>query len=364
MDFLNDLFPNIYKAIDAFLHDVLHGLNLRPDAESVIVSLIMAAIVITAVLIFAPVTMMFLTWLERKVVGRIQNRLGPNRVGPWGLVQPIADMIKLLTKEDIIPTDADRWVHTLAPIVLVIPIVLAFAVIPFGRGMAPVDLNIGILYIVAVGSLATIGIFMAGFGSNNKFALIGGMRAVAQIISYEIPQVLTIVTVLLMAGSLSLVKIVEAQGGWNGLRWFILTFPVGPIAFIIFMTAGIAESNRTPFDLPEGESEIVAGHHTEYSGMKFALFYLAEYLELFIVCAIATTLFLGGWQGPLLPPWLWFLLKTYVLIFITMWVRGTMPRFRIDQMMQFAWKVLVPIALANIVLTGIALPIFKSIGLI
>src|SRR5574341_430588 len=364
MDFLNDLFPNIYKAIDAFLHDVLHGLNLRPDAESVIVSLIMAAIVITAILIFAPVTMMFLTWLERKVVGRIQNRLGPNRVGPWGLVQPIADMIKLLTKEDIIPTDADRWVHTLAPIVLVIPIVLAFAVIPFGRGMAPVDLNIGILYIVAVGSLATIGIFMAGFGSNNKFALIGGMRAVAQIISYEIPQVLTIVTVLLMAGSLSLVKIVEAQGGWNGLRWFILTFPVGPIAFIIFMTAGIAESNRTPFDLPEGESEIVAGHHTEYSGMKFALFYLAEYLELFIVCAIATTLFLGGWQGPLLPPWLWFLLKTYVLIFITMWVRGTMPRFRIDQMMQFAWKVLVPIALANIVLTGIALPIFKSIGLI
>lgn len=364
MDFLNDLFPNIYKAIDAFLHDVLHGLNLRPDAESVIVSLIMAAIVITAVLIFAPVTMMFLTWLERKVVGRIQNRLGPNRVGPWGLVQPIADMIKLLTKEDIIPTDADRWVHTLAPIVLVIPIVLAFAVIPFGRGMAPVDLNIGILYIVAVGSLATIGIFMAGFGSNNKFALIGGMRAVAQIISYEIPQVLTIVTVLLMAGSLSLVKIVEAQGGWNGLRWFILTFPVGPIAFIIFMTAGIAESNRTPFDLPEGESEIVAGHHTEYSGMKFALFYLAEYLELFIVCAIATTLFLGGWQGPLLPPWLWFLLKTYVLIFITMWVRGTMPRFRIDQMMQFAWKVLVPIALVNIVLTGIALPIFKSIGLI
>ncbi len=364
MGYLNDLFPNIYKSIDAFLHDVLRGLNLRPDAESVIVSLIMAAIVITTILIFAPVTMMFLTWLERKVVGRIQNRLGPNRVGPWGLLQPIADMIKMLTKEDIIPTDADRWVHTLAPIVLVIPIVLAFAVIPFGRGMAPVDLNIGILYIVAVGSLATIGTFMAGFGSSNKFALIGGMRAVAQIISYEIPQVLTIVTVLLLAGSLSLVKIVEAQGGWNGLRWFILTFPVGPIAFIVFMIAGIAESNRTPFDLPEGESEIVAGHHTEYSGMKFALFYLAEYLELFIVCAIATTLFLGGWQGPILPPWLWFLLKTYVLVFIAMWIRGTLPRFRIDQMMQFAWKVLVPIALVNIVLTGIALPIFKSIGLI
>jgi NADH-quinone oxidoreductase subunit H len=349
MDFLNNLFPNIYKSIDAFLHDSFRGLGLRPDAESVLVQLVMALIVITMILIFAPVTMMFLTWLERKIVGRIQNRLGPNRVGPWGLLQPIADMIKMFTKEDIVPSGADRWVHTLAPVVLVIPVVLAFAVIPFGQNMAPVDLNIGILYIVALGSLATIGIFMAGFGSNNKFALIGGMRAVAQIISYEIPQVLSIVTVLLLAGSLSLVKIVDRQGA----LWFVAVIPVGTIAFLIYGISAIAETNRTPFDLPEAESEIVAGHHTEYSGMKFGLFYLAEYLNLFVVCAIGSTLFLGGWQGPFLPPWIWFLAKTYLLIFVAMWIRGTLPRFRIDQMMAFAWKVLVPISLANIVLTGV-----------
>lgn len=364
MDFLNNLFPNLYKAIDAFLHDSFRGLGLRADAESVLVQLVMGIIVVTVILIFAPVTMMFLTWLERKIVGRIQNRLGPNRVGPWGLLQPIADMIKMFTKEDIIPSGADRWVHTLAPIVLVIPVVLAFAVIPFGPSMAPVDLNIGILYIVALGSLATIGIFMAGFGSNNKFALIGGMRAVAQIISYEIPQVLSIVTVLLLAGSLSLVKIVDAQGAWSGMRWFLFAIPVGPIAFAIYVISAIAETNRTPFDLPEAESEIVAGHHTEYSGMKFGLFYLAEYLSLFVVCSIGSTLFLGGWQGPFLPPWIWFLLKTYLLIFVAMWIRGTLPRFRIDQMMGFAWKVLVPISLVNIVLTGVGLPYLKSLGLI
>lgn len=353
MDFLNNLFPNAYKAIDAFMHDTFRGFGLRADAESVLVQLVMGIIVITVILIFAPVTMMFLTWLERKIVGRIQNRLGPNRVGPWGLLQPIADMIKMFTKEDIIPSGADRWVHTLAPVILVIPVVLAFAVIPFGRGMAPVDLNIGILYIVALGSLATIGIFMAGFGSNNKFALIGGMRAVAQIISYEIPQVLSIVTVLLLAGSLSLVKIVDAQGGWSGFHWFLFAIPVGPIAFVIYVISAIAETNRTPFDLPEAESEIVAGHHTEYSGMKFGLFYLAEYLSLFVVCSIGSTLFLGGWQGPFLPPWIWFLIKTYFLIFVAMWIRGTLPRFRIDQMMGFAWKVLVPISLANIVITSV-----------
>jgi NADH-quinone oxidoreductase subunit H len=360
MDFLNNLFPNIYKSIDAFLHESFRGLGLRSDAESVIVQLLMGIIVVTVILIFAPVTMMFLTWLERKIVGRIQNRLGPNRVGPWGLLQPIADAVKMFTKEDIIPSGADRWVHTLAPIIMVIPVVLAFAVIPFGPGMVPVDLNIGILFIVALGSLATIGIFMAGFGSNNKFALIGAMRGVAQIISYEIPQVLSIVPVLLLAGSLSLVKIVDKQS----VLPFVAVIPVGPIAFIIFLISAIAETNRTPFDLPEAESEIVAGHHTEYSGMKFGLFYIAEYLSLFVVCAIGSTLFLGGWQGPILPPWIWFLAKTYLLIFVAMWIRGTLPRFRIDQMMGFAWKVLVPISLVNIVLTGVGLPLFKALGLI
>jgi NADH-quinone oxidoreductase subunit H len=242
-----------------------------------------------------------------------------------------------------------------------IPITLILAVIPWGRGMAPVDLNIGVLYVIALSSMGTVGIFMAGWGSNNKFALIGGMRAVAQILSYEVPQVLAIVAVVLMTGSLSLVKIVEAQSGWAGFRWFLFAIPVGPIAFIIYMISAIAEVNRTPFDLPEGESEIVAGHHTEYSGMKWGLFYMAEYLNLFIVCAIATTLFLGGWQGPVLPPWVWFFVKTMALILAAMWVRGTFPRLRMDQLMKFAWQVLVPVALANIVLTSLALPLIYQI---
>jgi NADH-quinone oxidoreductase subunit H len=362
MDFINNIFPNTYRAIEAFLRSTLASWNVAADVTSVLIQVVMGLIVITAILIFAPITMMFLTWLERKIVGRIQNRIGPNRVGPWGLLQPIADMVKILAKEDIIPAGADKWVHLLGPIVLVIPVVLSFAVVPFGRDMAPVDLNIGILFIVALGSLATIGIFMAGYGSNNKFAMMGGMRAVAQIISYEIPQVLAIVPAVLFAGSLSLVKIVDAQGGWMGLQWFVFAIPVGPIAFVTYMLSAIAETNRTPFDLPEAESEIVAGHHTEYSGMKFGLFYLAEYVSLFLVCSIGSTLFLGGWQGPFLPPWIWFLGKTYLLIFVAMWMRGTLPRFRIDQLMGFAWKTLVPLALVNVVLAAALLNVFKSLG--
>ena len=364
MDILNNLFPNIYNALNDFFHGLLRGANLRPDAESFIVSLIMGLIVVVFLVAISPFLMLSLTWVERKVVARIQNRLGPNRVGPWGIFQIFADMIKMLTKEDIVPANADRWVHFLAPVVTMIPITLILAVIPWGRGMAPADLNIGILYVIALSSLGTVGIFMAGWGSNNKFALIGGMRAVAQIISYEIPQVLAIVAIVLLAGSLSLVDIVKLQGGWAGFRWFLFAIPVGPIAFVVYMISAIAEVNRTPFDLPEGESEIVAGHHTEYSGMKWGLFYMAEYLNLFVVCAIAATLFLGGWQGPLLPPWIWFFVKTLLLILIAMWVRGTFPRIRMDQLMKFAWQVLVPVALVNIVLTGLALPIFKAIGLI
>ncbi len=356
MDFLNNLFPNIYNGINDWLHGILAGAGLRSDAQNVLAAFIMGLIVVTVLLAISPFLMLFMTWMERKVVARIQNRLGPNRVGPWGLMQIFADMIKMLTKEDIVPTVADHAVHTLAPIVAMIPVVLTLAIIPWGRGMAPADLNIGVLYVIAVSSLGTIGIFMAGWGSNNKFALIGGMRAVAQILSYEVPQVLAIVTIVLMAGSLSLVKIVE---GLVGLP-YLLAIPVGPIAFIIYMISAIAEVNRTPFDMPEGESEIVAGHHTEYSGMKWGLFYMAEYLNLFIVCAIATTLFLGGWQGPILPPWIWFFVKTFVLIFVAMWVRGTFPRLRMDQLMKFAWQTLVPLALVNILLASLLLPIFRS----
>jgi NADH-quinone oxidoreductase subunit H len=356
MDIINNLFVNLYNLVNDWLNGVVLGLGLRPDAASVLVAFIMGLIVVTVVLLISPFLMLFLTWVERKVVARIQNRLGPNRVGPWGLMQIFADMIKMLTKEDIVPANGDRWVHLLAPILTLVPVILVLAVIPWGRGMAPADLNIGILYVIAVSSLGTVGIFMAGWGSNNKFALIGGFRAIAQILSYEIPQALAIATVVLLVGSLSLVKIVEAQAN----LWFILAIPVGPIAFVIYMISAIAEVNRTPFDLPEGESEIVAGHHTEYSGMKWGLFYMAEYLNLFIVCAIATTLFLGGWQGPLLPPWIWFFAKTMVLILVAMWVRGTFPRMRMDQLMKFAWQVLLPVALVNIVLTGIVLLILKA----
>jgi NADH-quinone oxidoreductase subunit H len=328
---------------------------LRPDVASAIVAAIMALLVGTVVLLFGVNTVLSLIWFERKVAARVQDRVGPNRVGPFGLLQPVADTIKMFIKEDIVPTNADGLVHLLAPMVALAPAVLAFAVIPFGQGMAPVDINIGVLWIVSVGSIGTVGLFMAGYGSNNKFALLGGMRAVAQAVSYEVPQVLTIVPIILLAGSMSLVTIVNKQS----TLWYIAVLPIGLIGFVTYYISALAEVNRTPFDIPEGESEIVAGHHTEYSGMKWGLFYLAEYFNFFIVCAIAVTLFLGGWQGPILPPWLWFVLKTYALILIGMWIRMTLPRFRVDHLMKFAWQVLVPIALFNILLTGVFMLLFK-----
>lgn len=309
------------------------------------------AIGIASFAVLAPVTMMYLTLLERKVLGRIQNRIGPNRVGKWGLLQPVADGIKMFTKEDIVPKNADKTLHYLAPILILIPAFLVFSVIPFGKGMTAVDLNIGILFFIAVASLTTIPIFMASWGSRNKYSLLGGMRSIAQMISYEIPMVLAAVPVLLMSESLSTNAIVAAQSGAFGLNWFVFT-PWGFVAFIIFFLCGVAECNRTPFDLPEAESEIIAGFHTEYSGMKFALFYMAEFMNAFTISALTVTLFLGGWQGPLLPSWLWFFLKTYGLICIMFWFRGTLPRFRVDQMMNLAWKFLLPLTLINILVAG------------
>ncbi len=364
MDIINNLFVNLYDWLAGALHVLLAGLNLAQDVESVLVAAIMVLVVITVILLVMVVVVLTLIWLERKNAARIQDRVGPNRVGPFGWLQPVADTIKLFTKEDIIPANADRFVHTLAPMVAMMPAVLAFAVIPWGKGMFPVDLNIGALWIVAVASIGTIGVFLGGYGSNNKYSLLGGMRAVAQMISYEVPQVLTIVPIVLMVGSLSLVKINEAQSGWYGMQWFLFAFPVGPIAFVIYYLSALAEVGRTPFDLPEGESEIVAGYQTEYSGMKWALFYLAEYFNFFIVCIVAATLFLGGWNGPVLPPYVWFVAKVYALILLGMWIRMTWPRFRVDHLMGFAWKVLVPVALINIVLTSLVLPLFKAIGLI
>lgn len=336
MQFLDSFFINIGQAIRNFLSGFL------PDWGVEVVMMVIAASVLT---LLAVVTMMFLTWLERKVVGRIQDRLGPNRVGPFGLMQPLADMVKMFTKEDITPRDASRWVYNLGPILVVPPAILALAVIPFGRGLSGADLNIGWLYLAAVASTSVIGIFMAGWGSRNKYALLGAMRAAAQIVSYEIPQVLSVVGVLLLAGSLSMQKIVEAQN-----IWYVLLQPVG---FIIFLLASVAELARSPFDIPEAESEIIAGYHIEYSGLKFGMFMLAEYISTFAVAAIATTMFLGGWRGPILPSWLWFMTKTYVMVFVIMWMRGTLPRIRVDQLMYFAWKVLVPLALANLLIAGL-----------
>lgn len=320
---------------------------------------------VVIILVFVMAMIMGFIWFERRGLGRFQVRLGPNRAGPFGLLQPVADAIKVLIKEDIIPAKGDKLVHWLAPVVAFVPALMIFAVVPFHDGALLADLNIGILYVVAVSSVGVVGIFMAGWGSNNKYSLIGAMRAVAQMVSYEIPLALSIIGVVLIAGSLSMNSIVEAQN-----IPFILLQPLG---FIIYFLAACAEINRTPFDLLEAESEIVAGFHIEYSGMKFAMFYLVEYCEVLAISAIITTLFLGGWRGPLLPPFLWFLIKVFGVFFLIFWVRSTIPRLRIDQVMAFAWKCLLPLALINLVITGIevialpsALPwpvIFLNLGI-
>jgi len=300
-----------------------------------------------AVLGFIAVSAMFLIWWERKVSAHIQSRLGPMRVGWHGVLQSIADTIKLLLKENIVPAQADKLVWWLAPFFVVVPAVMVFVAIPFGKNLIVKDLNVGILYIMAVSSVGVLGIFMAGWGSNNKYSLLGGMRSAAQIISYEIPLILSVIIVCLNAGSLSMQKIVAAQSG----DWYIL-HPTMLLAFVVYMIAATAEVNRVPFDIPEAESELVAGFHTEYSGMKFAMFFVGEYTNVFLISAIATTLFLGGWHGPILPPAVWFLIKTYGIVSVLMWVRWTFPRVRVDQLMGFAWKVLTPVSFLNLAVTG------------
>lgn len=316
-----------------------------------ILTFIIMLIVGAVILGFIAVSAMFLIWWERKVSAHIQTRYGPMRVGWHGALQSIADVVKLLLKENIVPSGVDRWVWWLAPFFAVVPSVMVFACIPFGNmfgiTLIPADLNIGILYILAISSVSILGIFMAGWGSNNKYSLLGAMRAAAQMISYEIPLILSIITVVMFAGSLSMQKIVEGQSK----LWFVFQ-PNLAIAFLIYLISSIAETNRVPFDIPEAESELVAGFHTEYSGMKFAMFFLGEYTNLFIVSAIGATLFLGGWQGPFLPPVIWFLIKTYGIITVIMWIRWTFARIRVDQLMGFTWKVLTPISFANLAVAG------------
>jgi len=304
------------------------------------------------IIVFVLAMVMAFIYIERRAMGRMQARLGPNRTGPFGILQPVADAVKVLLKEDIIPTNADKVIHWLAPMVAFAPALLIFAVIPFQDGALLADLNIGILYVVAISSISTIGIFMAGWGSSNKYSLLGAMRNVASVVSYEIPVILAIIGVVLLSGSLSMNQIVLAQN-----VPFILLQPLG---FLLFFIGACAEINRSPFDLLEADSELTAGFHTEYSGMKFAMFYLVEYAEALAMSAIITTLFLGGWRGPLLPPWLWFLIKVVAVFFVMVWTRTTLPRIRIDQLMALAWKFLFPLALINLVITGIQILIWPT----
>lgn len=311
----------------------------------------------SAVLSIAPIMMAFpalfalTTLVERKALGRIQNRYGPNRVGPFGIFQPAADGLKTLTKENIVPRDADRLVHFLAPLALVIPVFLSYSVLPIGRNMVGLDLDAGLLFFFAVGAGTELAVFMAGWSSRNKYALLGAMRGIAQMVSYELPLILSAVPVVMMAGSLSTVQIVEAQGG--GIEnWFVAT-PWGLAGFLLFFVAATAESNRTPFDLPEAESELIAGYFTEYSGFKFALFFLGEYLGLFAISGLAISLYLGGWQAPapfleIIPSWAWFFIKLSGFILVFIWLRGTLPRLRMDQLMGLAWKFMLPLALINV----------------
>lgn len=320
-----------------------------------------ALISIGAILAIFPLLFGLTTVLERKALARIQNRPGPNRVGPAGFLQFVADGIKSLTKEDIVPRAADRVVHFLAPLVVVIPPLLSFAVLPVGRNMVALDLReTGLLFFLMVGTAVELGVFMAGWSSHNKYSLLGAMRALAQLLSYELPLLLSTVPVVMLTGSLSLVGIVEKQSVVHGgflVGWNLFT-PWGAAGAVLFFIAAIAEANRSPFDLPEAESEIVAGYFTEYSGFKFALFFLGEYLGLFAVSGLGITLFLGGWLPPFsflawIPSWLWFFGKLAGLMVVFIWLRGTLPRLRMDQLMRFAWQFLLPMALVNLLVAGL-----------
>ncbi|MCX6830473.1 MAG: NADH-quinone oxidoreductase subunit NuoH [candidate division Zixibacteria bacterium] len=318
---------------------------------------IISALKVTVVIIAVLTGCAYATWLERKLVGRFQHRIGPNMAGPFGLLQPIADGIKLIFKEDIVPDNAERITYALAPIVMFIPALLSYAVVPFGDqvtlfgyriDMVISDLNIGILFIFAVTSLGVYGIVMAGWSSGSKYSLLGGIRSSAQMLSYEVAYGLSIICVLVIAGTLSLKELVAQQEHF--LDWFIFRQPVG---FVLYAICAVAETNRAPFDLAEAESELVAGYHTEYSSLRFAMFFIGEYANMIAVSSVATTIFLGGWHGPFLPPVVWFSIKVFFFMSVYIWLRATLPRLRYDQLMNFGWKVLFPLALLNVMVTAL-----------
>lgn len=320
--------------------------------EAIIISSIKVLVVVVAVLTGCA----YSTYLERKVLGHLQHRMGPTYAGPFGLLQPIADGLKLIFKEDIVPNNVERLTFALAPIISFVPALLSFAVVPFaadfemfGYQITGVisDLNIGVLWVFAVTSLGVYGIVLGGWSSASKYSLFGGIRSSAQMISYEVAYGLSILGVILIANTLSLRELVDQQASiWD---WFIFRQPFG---FLLFITCGVAETNRAPFDLPEAESELVAGYHTEYSSMRFSTFFIAEYANMLTVSAVATTIFFGGWQGPFLPPIIWFCLKVFIFMFCYIWLRATFPRLRYDQLMNFGWKVLFPLALLNTMVTA------------
>lgn len=335
--------------------DWIKGLISVLGIPNALISIIMSLVYFIGIVTFVLLNAMYLIYLERKFCGFLQQRLGPNRFGPRGILQSVADVVKLLGKEDIVPSKADKLVFVMASLLVMVPALLIYAVLPFGKNMIAVNLNLGLFYFLAISGTASIPILMAGWGSNNKYSLLGGMRVVAQMISYEIPMIFSLLGVVMISGSLNLTEIMEAQHK----VWFIF---LQPVAFIVYLIAATAELNRAPFDLPEGEQEIVAGPFTEYSGMRFALFFLAEYTNMFAVSALTVTLFLGGASGPILPSWIWFILKTYVIVLLFMLVRWTFPRFRLDHMMSLNWKYLIPISLINILLTGIGIKVFQLIS--
>lgn len=347
----------LLERLPLVLRDAATGFLPEPWRWLVNSLLAIVVIVVAFATLFA-----LLTLAERKILGRVQNRPGPNRTGIpltkirlFGLGQPLADGIKMLTKEDIVPRDSDQLLHFLAPVALLAFSILTFAVIPFGRNLVPLNLDAGILYFFAAGAASELAIFMAGWASRNKYSLLAAMRALAQLISYELPLLLSVVPVVLVAGTLSTVGVVEEQAGWTwGFipHWHVLT-PWGLAAFLTFLISALAESNRSPFDLPEAESELIAGHLTEYSGFKYALFFMAEYFGMCALSAMGVTLFLGGWQAPLpflefIPSYVWFTVKLLALLFTFIWIRATFPRLRIDQLTRLAWKFLVPLALLNL----------------
>ena len=355
------LHPNVSKSVDQFFVNAKQWLlSWLTGAPGWVIQVASILINIFALLFVFLTLFALMSVLERKILGRIQNRYGPNRVGPFGLLQPVADGIKMLIKEDIVPARADKLVHFLAPILIAAAAILALGIIPYGRNMTPFAIDGGILFFFAVGWTTELAVFMAGWGSNNKFSMLGAMRAIAQMISYELPLIITVLPVVMVVGSLMPDRIVAAQAEYTlGVvpRWFVFT-PWGATAFILFFVSGLVESNRTPFDVPEGESEIVAGHMTEYSGFKYATFFMAEYIGMFAITGLAATLFLGGWHSParaleFIPSYVWFFAKLSALLFVYIWVRGTLPRTRIDQIMNFAWKFMLPMSFACIIAAAV-----------